>query len=120
MKRPITLAVIAGALGCFAGVHGHASSSRAATAPAAAVVAALQHEPPVIVRLVNRHQTITITAGPRGVGPLYSAVTADGKVLVSRATLQELRSEHPEIYRQIQPGVAMDYAIDASAASARD
>jgi len=31
---------------------------------------------PVIVRIVGRHQTITVTAGPTG--PLYSAATNDG------------------------------------------
>jgi hypothetical protein len=60
----------------------------------------------VIVRVVGRHQTITVTAGPTG--PLYSAATNDGKLLVAAATLERLREEHPEIYRQIEPSMAVE------------
>lgn len=67
--------------------------------------------PPLIVRLVSRNQTITVTAGPTG--PLYSQSDATGHVTVKPATLQELRAEHPDLYRQVQPATA--YQLDASA-----
>ena len=63
-----------------------------------------------IVRLVGQHQTIIVTSGPEG--PLYSAQTTDGRSIVANATLEELREMHPEIYRFIEPGVAVD-ASDA-------
>src|SRR5688572_25354692 len=61
---------------------------------------------PVIVHLVGRHETITVTSSPRG--PLYSARSALGDTIVANATLDELRTEHPEIYRLLEPGVAAD------------
>jgi hypothetical protein len=65
---------------------------------------------PVIVRVVGRHQTITVTAGPEC--PLYTAETTDGKLLVASATLEQLRSEHPEVYRQLNPSVAEESDAD--------
>jgi hypothetical protein len=65
---------------------------------------------PVIVRMVARRSTITITAGPRG--PLYSAATSSGQPLVTNATLEQLRSDHPDICRQVEPTVALDARAD--------
>jgi hypothetical protein len=65
---------------------------------------------PVIVRMVARHSTITISAGPRG--PVYSAATSSGKTLVSNATLEELRTAHPDVYRQVEPTLALDARAD--------
>ena len=61
---------------------------------------------PVIVRVVGRHQTITVTAGPEC--PLYSAATNDGKALVASATLEQLRQDHPDLYQQIEPSLAVE------------
>jgi hypothetical protein len=61
---------------------------------------------PVIVHLVSRHQTITVTSSPTG--PRYSARTSDGTAIVVNATLDELQMNHPEVYRLLQPGVAHD------------
>ena len=58
---------------------------------------------PVIVRLVGRDQTITISAGPGH--SLYSATDAAGKTIVSNATLDELKTRHPDIYQRVSPGV---------------
>lgn len=66
---------------------------------------------PLIVRLVSRNHTITVTAGPSG--PLYSQSDATGHLMVKPATLQELRVQHPDLYRQVQPATA--YQLDASA-----
>ena len=56
---------------------------------------------PVIVRIVGRLQTITVSAGP--VCPLYSASGAGGTMLVSNATLDELRENYPDLYQRIRP-----------------
>jgi hypothetical protein len=60
---------------------------------------------PVIVHLVGQHQKITITSGPDG--PLYTARTTDGHTLVANATLKELREQHPEVYRLVEPTMAV-------------
>jgi hypothetical protein len=78
------------------------------TAPPAAEPAARSVDPqgPVIVRLVGQHPTITVTSTPDG--PRYSAKANDGRTIVANATLDELRAQHPEIYKYVEPGVALD------------
>lgn len=61
-------------------------------------------EHPVIVRLVGRRYAITCSSSPAG--PVYTAATHDGEVVVANATLLELRDRHPEIYEQVVPGIA--------------
>ena len=58
---------------------------------------------PTIVHLANRTEVVTITAGPKG--PLYTATTKEGKLLVSGATLEQLRQEHPEVYNRLHPAI---------------
>jgi hypothetical protein len=58
------------------------------------------------VRLKGGEQTVTVTAGPHG--PLYSAVAASGAVLASNATLDELKAQHPSIYRFVHPAMVTD------------
>jgi hypothetical protein len=60
---------------------------------------------PVIVHLVGQHQAMTVTSGPDG--PLYTAKTADGQPIVANATLQQLREQHPEVYRFVEPTMAV-------------
>ena len=72
-----------------------------ATRPGAAPQGA---EHPVIVRLVGRRYDITCSSSPAG--PVYTAATHDGEVVVANATLLELRDRHPEIYEQVVPGIA--------------
>ena len=81
------------------------------TAPKAA--AAEAPEGPVIVRLVGQHQAITVTSSPHG--PLYTAQTADGQTIVANATLDELRTDHPEIYRFVEPSLAADASVNGGA-----
>ena len=80
--------------------------ARRGRSPRAAVPPAAAPHYPVIVRIVGRNQAITVTAGP--VGPLYSAATSDGKIIVAGATLERLRQEHPDVYRQLEPGIAVE------------
>jgi hypothetical protein len=74
-------------------------------ADAAAWSAAVAPRGPVIVHLVGQHQTITVTAGPDG--PLYNARTTAGLPIVANATLKELREQHPEVYRVVEPTMAV-------------
>jgi hypothetical protein len=59
---------------------------------------------PVITRLLSCHEVITITAGP--VAPLYTVADPSGRVLVSRMTMQELRTTDPELYQRLAPALA--------------
>jgi hypothetical protein len=56
---------------------------------------------PIIVRIVSPSQTITVSAGPSG--PLYSA---DGGHPFTNLTLEQVRANQPETYRQLQPAQA--------------
>jgi hypothetical protein len=72
---------------------------------------------PVVGYLEGRGQTITIKAGPKG--PVYSAKTAEGKILFENLSADQLRAQAPEAYRLIKTGVASgsgksDGFIDAS------
>ena len=58
---------------------------------------------PVIVRLVSRDKTITIFAGPGHA--LYSATDSEGRTIVSKATLDELKTSHPKLYQRVSPDV---------------
>ena len=57
-----------------------------------------------IVELRGRHHSVTIDATPDG--PRYGARSRDGVELVGGATVEELRTKHPEIYRQVIPAIA--------------
>jgi hypothetical protein len=101
MTRHLPVAILGFTLAA-AGCASHRAAPTARGTPAAAARADADY--PVIVRLVGRHYTVTACSGPEGV--LYDAESADGKLLVARATLDELRLEHPEIYQQVLPAVA--------------
>src|SRR5438105_10489259 len=94
------LALIATALllaGCCGKSCPPKNQPAATTRPSAA--ATETHEYPIIVRLVSRSQTLTVSAGPQAA--LYSVRSADGQLLVSQATLDELRIQHPQLFRWI-------------------
>ena len=95
MLRWVCLGLIVGAAGC-------ALKARSQKVSASAVKSY-----PVIVSLVGRNDVITITTGPGSRAPLYSAKTKTGVVLVSNSTLDELRERHPQVYRQVHPGIAV-------------
>jgi hypothetical protein len=61
---------------------------------------------PVIVHVVSRDKTVTISSGPKG--PLYSVALNDGgAVLVADATGAELEKVQPELYRAIRSYTAV-------------
>jgi hypothetical protein len=71
----------------------------------------------VIVRLVSQHEQISVLAAAGGVR--YSATDAQGKMLVSNASLDELREQHPELYRHIAPTISASAADAISIIDAR-
>jgi hypothetical protein len=80
-----------------------ACSAHKPSAPTAEMAASTAAAEPVIVRLVSRDRSITIFAGPGHT--LYSATDAAGKTVVSKATLDQLKTAHPELYQRVAPGV---------------
>lgn len=85
------------ALGC-----NHASAPHAATAPP---ITGNRFDAgnPVIVRLVGGTKTLTIASTPRG--PVYSVAGPDGQTLLSQGTLDDLRRQHPDLYRHVRSAV---------------
>ena len=69
----------------------------------AAMSAPATHSDRMIVRLVGHKASITIISAAGGVR--YSAANARGGAICSNITLEELRSKHPELYRQIDPAI---------------
>lgn len=59
---------------------------------------------PVIVYLERRGQTIAVKAGPKG--PIYSAKTAEGKVLFENLSAEQLRAQAPEVHDFIKTAMA--------------
>ena len=57
----------------------------------------------VITRLVGQRQAITISSTP--VGVRYS-VAIGGKTILANATLDELRLQDPDSFRQVQSSIA--------------
>ena len=88
------------------------TASAKANAGANAATEAATDAYPLIVRLVGRHQTITVTAGPAG--PLYSATRSDGTAVVAGATLEKLRRDHPDVYQHLVPSIATERDRDGS------
>jgi hypothetical protein len=61
---------------------------------------------PVIVHVVSRDKTVTVSSGPKGL--LYSLALNDGgKVLVADATGPEFEKLHPDVYRSIRGTIAV-------------
>ena len=60
----------------------------------------------VIVHLVSRDHVVSVTAGTDG--PLYSAKTKDGTLVATGLTLQQLRDQHPDVYRKLHPAISAD------------
>jgi hypothetical protein len=98
MKRLISISIVLLALVFTGSLHRvrAASATQVASSPAFPVE-------PMIVRLVSRDKSITIFAGPGH--SLYSATDAAGKTIVSKATLDELKTSHPDLYQRVAPGV---------------
>jgi hypothetical protein len=115
MIRSTTVATLV----CLAGLSCAKTSPTAATLrptptpPPAAAMKSPAPKPviaastfPVIVHIVSRDKTVTISSGPRG--QVYSLALNDGgKVLVANATGPEFEKLHPEIYRSLRGTIAV-------------
>ena len=101
MKRIASISIVLLASIAIGSSHKPPVARAAAVTSAPAVASA--PVPPVIVRLVSRDKTITISAGAGH--SVYSAVDAQGKTIVSNATLDELKTSHPDIYQRVSPDV---------------
>jgi hypothetical protein len=73
-------------------------------APQAATAQPMLDGHPVIVRLVSRNQTLTITKGENG--PVYSVHSAKGQPLLSLASREELRLRHPDLSHMLDSAIA--------------
>ena len=82
-------------------MFGLALIARLAIATNAAALPAQGTDGKVIVRLVSRTNDISVIATSNGVR--YSAVDKSGRALVSNATLDDLKAQHPDLYRQLAP-----------------
>ena len=67
---------------------------------------------PVIVHVVSRDHTMTVSAGPKG--PVYSLSDQKGKVMIADATGEEFEKLQPELYHHIRGTIAVH--ADASEA----
>lgn len=105
ITRRLALVALLPLAGCGMHARPAASAQVAPTAP----------QYPVITRLVSRGQTVVVSAGPRS--PLYSVQSPQGTLLVSNVTLEQLRDDHPDYFRWIQPMVANDTAVVADVAA---
>jgi hypothetical protein len=100
MKRIASISIVL--LTSLSACSSHKAPAAPTTSVASAPAAPVPVEP-VIVRLVSRDKTITISAGPGH--SLYSATDAAGKTIVSNSTLDELKTTYPDIYQRVSPGV---------------
>ena len=68
---------------------------------------------PIIGHIEKRDRTITIKSGPKGT--IYSVKSADGKVICSNVTLEQLRAQSPELHEFVKTAVAGNISNGASA-----
>ena len=72
----------------------------------------LAKDPPVLVRLESKHETIVITSGPTG--PLYTVIAGDGTFLVKDVTLAQLELNNPQVHQRVESAIAANHArLDA-------
>ena len=116
MKRVIALATIVSLAGFSCAKQPPTAATLKPTpdaSPRASVKTAAAPKPvlgaskyPVIVHVVSRDKTITVSSGPKG--PLYSVALNDGgKVLIADATGEELAKTDPQLYRSLRQTIAV-------------
>ena len=62
----------------------------------------------VIVRVVGRNKTLTVGSTTHGL--VYSVADGSGNMMMNGGTLEELRAKHPELWQQVQTGLALGEA----------
>jgi hypothetical protein len=68
---------------------------------------------PIIGYIEKRYRTITIKSGPKET--IYSVKSADGKVLCTNVTLEQLRAQSPDLHEFVKTAVAGNISNGASA-----
>ena len=97
------------ALGC----HNN-STQRAANAPPAPLAVPtnrFEAGNPVICRIVGRTKSLTIAA--TRLGPVYSVTGPAGETLLSQGSLEDLRRQHPDLYRHVRSALVSTGAPSA-------
>src|SRR5438270_838364 len=86
--------------------HHSTSPATATVSKVASPVSASRYDGgnPVIVRMMGRGKSLTVSA--TGHGPVYSVSDGDGRLLLTRGSLDDLERGYPELYRQMNWGVA--------------
>jgi hypothetical protein len=104
-KTPPTAAVLKPSESPAPAVTSSTPSAPSAKAPAPKPVATASKYP-VIVHVVSRDKTVTVSSSPKGL--VYSAAQNDGgKVLVADASGEEFARLQPEVYRAIRGTIAV-------------
>jgi hypothetical protein len=114
MRLSVLMALVAAAVIWVAGC---AHSGRKAVSAASPAGGRFDGKNPVIVRVVGRNRVLTVSSGARGVA--YSVNGGDGRAMLSRGSIEDLRQVDPALYRQVNSGLAAEDAgpiLDASAA----
>src|SRR5690349_18756706 len=97
------------ALGCS-----HNATQRTASAPPhlpAVSTNRFEAGNPVICRIVGRTKSLTIAATRLGL--VYSVTGPAGETLLSQGTLEDLRREHPDLYRHVRSAIVSTGAPSA-------
>ena len=106
-----TVLCVGGGLSLVAVAAGPTTQPAPSAIPSAAVSAAPKptttaSKYPVIVHVVSRDKTVTVSSGPKG--PVYSLALNDGgKVLLADASAEEFAKAQPELYRMFRNTLAV-------------
>jgi hypothetical protein len=79
-------------------------SALVAFAVAASIPAEAEDADPAIVHLAFRDYLVTIHAGADA--PLYTVRTADGALVASQLSAQQLAARYPRLHEQLEPAIA--------------
>jgi hypothetical protein len=96
-----------------------AGCARPTTSPTAPIAKVPTARPaPVIVRIVSRHYSIVVSAGPTA--PIYQVTNSAGHIVADGVTLAQLRLVDNNLYEELLPALAPNARVDARADAARD
>lgn len=109
MRRPMSsfirarsfLAVLVLSGGAIVGCTRHPAPAPVARTMGTGSTEPAAQQGPVIVRLVSRHYSVVISAGPKS--PVYTIRNASGGLLASNITLDQLRQTRVDLYDQLAP-----------------
>src|SRR3954452_10775433 len=103
------------ALGCS---HNSTRTASAPPPPPAVPTDRIEAGNPVICRIVGRTKSLTIAA--TRLGPVYSVTGPAGQMLLSQGTLEDLRRQHPDLYRHVRSALVSTGAPSAPDEEALD